>query len=163
VRAKQQAQASGEASPDLELAQLAPKITPLKTAITAAQALALASATYFAAVQLEGVLAAQPLPDQALAANVSMTMRSIFAGVVYLAAFMFGVNGLGLVLLAGKLAIFGDDEAEQEAETKQREEGALPPLPDVKLDSHMDDVMAAFDKLSDLSQYRRKEADGAKK
>jgi Protein of unknown function (DUF3082) len=148
---------------DPEVAQVQ-SLSPLKAALSSVQTLALAAICFVCADKLEGILAAQPVPEQVLAQNAALTLRTCFAGVVYLAAFMFGANGIGIGALAVKLAIWGDDD-EIVKPVEKGEEPQLPPLPHIDLRGDLDDILRAMDEVADVSRYRTKKEpqDAAKK
>jgi hypothetical protein len=133
-------------------------VSPFKSFISAAQALAIAAVLYFLATTLDTAMSGAELPDEYTVRSIAVTLRTIVTGLVYLATFIFAANGVGLAALTVKLAMFGDDEVEPQnaaTEPAQRKPKRPENLPNVGLTSHPDDVMRAFDEVSDLSRYKR--------
>jgi hypothetical protein len=92
------------------------------------------------------------LPSQYTARNMAITVRTVIQGLVYLATFIFAANGLGLAALTIKIAIFGDEE---EPVPKRVSMGrAQDDLPKVGLTSDLQDVMKAFDEVSNVDRYK---------
>jgi hypothetical protein len=126
-------------------------VSPWAAMIGAAQALGIATVLYIFATKMDGMLFSVELPDQYTARNVSVTLRTILRGLVYLATFIFAANGIGLAALTVKLLIFGDDQpSEASSKTKIPDN-----IPKVGLASNPEDVMRAFDEVSDLSRYKK--------
>lgn len=128
-------------------------VTPFKALISAAQALAIAAVLWFLATTLDTAMSTADLPDQYTVRSIAVTLRTIVTGLAYLATFIFAANGVGLAALTLKLAIYGDDEAAAaDAEMKPK----IPDnIPNVGLTSHPEDVMRAFDEVSDMSRYKK--------
>lgn len=141
-----------EAVPDPELEEPV-EVTPFEAFIGAVQALAIAAGLLFFATKVDSAVLSSPLPDQYTARNLAITVRTIIRGLVYLAAFIFAANGVGLAALTLKLVIFGDDE-----EVVEEKGSELPALPKIGLTSNIDDVMRAFDEVSDVEQYKKRKA-----
>ena len=152
--AVQRVGASTDAKPVEEDPYLAEPVvvTPFKAFISAAQALAIAAVLWFLATTLDTAMSTAELPDQYTVRSIAVTLRTIVTGLAHLATFIFAANGVGLAALTLKLAIFGDDEVVTDAEIKPK----IPDnIPNVGLTSHPEDVMRAFDEVSDPSRYRK--------
>jgi hypothetical protein len=150
------AKIAAEKEVDPELAE-PERVTPLSSFLAAAQALGIAAVLYFLTIKLDSLILSRDLPDQYTARNITITVRTILRGIMYLVTFMFAANGVGLSALTLKLLIFGDDEpsaAEARAAAEQR--AKLKSLPKISLTSDIDDVMRAFDQASDVNRYRKK-------
>ena len=125
--------------PELQAPQ---EITPLQAGWASVQTLALAAFMLWAAMRAEDFLAFQPVPEQAQAAKIAETVQAIFLSVLYLAAFMFCMNGLGLAALGIKVAISGD--VDKPVKPKEADELSTS-LPDLNWQSNVEDVKKAFD------------------
>lgn len=145
-----------EVDPELE-AEVDPEletpygVSPLETLFGAAQCFAFAIVIFYLAGSMDSYLSNSPMPDGYTARNISVTVRTIFRGLIYLAAFIFGANGTGLLALTVKLAIFGDDAPTVKAKQE-------PELPKVGLTSDLDDISRAFDAAQDLERARKRRA-----
>lgn len=126
-------------------------VSPWESLFGAAQALGIAAVLYIFATKMDGVFFSVELPDQYTARNVSVTVRTIVRGLVYLATFIFAANGIGLAALTLKLFIFGDDEPSRTPDKPKIPDN----IPKVGLTSNPEDVMRAFDEVSDPSRYKK--------
>ncbi|PNH05800.1 hypothetical protein TSOC_007901 [Tetrabaena socialis] len=90
------------------------------------QALLLAYGMYIFSTKVQGAIQGQAMPDAYLARNIAVTVRTILLGLCYLAAFIFGANGVGLAGLSVQLLLFPDSS------------------PDVRITARPGDVRAAF-------------------
>lgn len=126
------------------------RVTPVNAFLGVVQAGAIAAGLFVFATKVDTVFESTALPDQYTARNISITVRTIIRGLVYLAAFVFGANSIGLAALTLKLLIFGDDEEEVRAPAAPaRPRDALPK---VGLTSDIEDIMKAFDEASTVEK-----------
>lgn len=136
-------------------------VSPFKAFLSATQALAIAAVLFFFATTLDTAMSTAELPDQYTVRSIAVTLRTIVTGLAYLATFIFAANGVGLAALTVQLAIYGDEEVKPKEEAPQTQESMsnkpnIPnSIPNVGLTSHPEDVMRAFDEVSDLSRYRK--------
>lgn len=118
------------------------QVAPWETFLGAAQAAVIGYGLWIFSTKVDAAMDATVLPDQYTARNISITVKTIIRGISYLATFVFAANAIGLAALTVKLLLFGDDETVPAA-TKPLARG-----PSIRLDSDVEDVIAAFDKAS---------------
>ncbi|KAK9907862.1 hypothetical protein M0R45_000049 [Rubus argutus] len=77
---------------------------------------------------IEASLNRQTISDNFSVRQITITIRTIINGLCYLATFVFGINGVGLILYAGQLAInegFKSEEAENQGEDQSSSPNSL--------------------------------------
>ncbi|KAM5586147.1 hypothetical protein ABKV19_005180 [Rosa sericea] len=74
---------------------------------------------------IEASLNRQTISDNFSVRQITITIRTIINGLCYLATFVFGINGVGLVLYAGQLFI-NDEFKSEETENQSNDQSGSP-------------------------------------
>lgn len=99
------------------------RVDPVQAAIGAAGAWAISYGLYSFALTIDSTFQEQALSDTYSVRQITVTIRTIVSGLVYLAAFIYGANAVGLTGLAlqtfarGSDGGDGGDGGEEEAAT----------------------------------------------
>lgn len=140
-------------APGLDLAKIEQQqaeTTALNAFIGAVQALGIFAGLFFFATKVQASIGSQALPSGYTARNISVTVRTIVQGLVYLATFIFGANGFGLLGLSIQLLLFPDSIKEMESLEDDKPKG--PQLPKVGITSTPDEIRAAFEMAEQMGK-----------